>query len=70
MFNAIKLAKYKFEENALFYLHNKVIDYTLTTNSVTILKILLKLQRYILAKGVRYENFYETFYDHYEAIEY
>ena len=70
MFNAIKIAKYNFVENALFYLHYKVIDYTLTTNNVAILKILLKLQRYILAKGVRYEDFYETFYDHYEAIEY
>jgi hypothetical protein len=70
MFNAIMLAKYSFEENALFYLHNKVIDYSLTTNSVTILKLLLKIQRYILVKGISYEDFYETFYDHYEAIDY
>ena len=70
MYNAIKIAKYNFEENALLYLQNKLIDYSLTTNSPTILKIVLKLQRYILAKGVHYENFYETFYDHYEAIEY
>ena len=68
-------AKFKFEENALFYLHEKVIDfqfYVLDSKyipfSVVILKKLLSFQRAILNAGICYEDFYEYAYDHYEAL--
>jgi hypothetical protein len=65
-------AKFKFEENALFYLHEKVIDfqfYVLDSKyipfSVVILKKLLSFQRAILNAGICYENFYEANYEYY-----